>query len=226
MPATLVVQHNSLDLELLSDLIRHYKSGHRVFVASSAVEALAILETERIDLLVTDVTLPDMDGIDLLTLAGEQVPRPGAIVVTESTKDRSDAAQIAGASGYFNKPLDADRFFQEFEISLLRSSTRPLVGVNVPSLLQMLDGQGIHGVLTIVSADRKGRYYFQDRCLIHAVTPSSEGVAAAVEMINWEVHLFKIAYLRSQARVTFNQTAVELLLKAALTSDEQTSPPT
>jgi CheY-like chemotaxis protein len=79
-------------------------AGHQVRTATSAREAKKAVETWRPDLVVTDILMPEVDG---LTLAAELDRRYGVRSIVISVVQREAEAVIAGASGYVRKPATA-----------------------------------------------------------------------------------------------------------------------
>lgn len=55
---------------------------HIIHTAASGTEALQVLQKERIQVLISDVRLPDMDGIQVLRLAREAQPDIGVVMIT------------------------------------------------------------------------------------------------------------------------------------------------
>ena len=84
-------------------LIRH---GHDVRVAGGVGEALALLAAEPADVIVSDIVMPDGDGLTLLRSARERVPEAKVILVTgEPSLETASEAVRAGAFDYLAKPL-------------------------------------------------------------------------------------------------------------------------
>jgi len=84
-------------------------AGHRVTPAASGAEALHHLEAAPFHLLVTDLRMPGMDGIELLKAAAERQPELPAIVLTAfGSVDTAVQAMKAGAYDYVGKPFDVD----------------------------------------------------------------------------------------------------------------------
>lgn len=81
------------------------KNGFDCRLASSAVEALGILETEEIDVMLTDIVMPGMDGLWLARVARRRFPRT-TVVMTSGRYDQTalDDALRAGAADYIAKP--------------------------------------------------------------------------------------------------------------------------
>jgi DNA-binding NtrC family response regulator len=82
------------------------REGYDVEVASSAEEALARIEGEAFDVILTDIILPGIDGIELLGKARERAPDQIVIVMTAyATLDTAVRALRAGAYDYVIKPV-------------------------------------------------------------------------------------------------------------------------
>ena len=76
--------------------------------ASNGREALAVLEGEWIDLILSDVHMPEMDGIEFLRALRKKElfsNTPVVFVTTEANKDRLKLLMDLGASGYIRKPF-------------------------------------------------------------------------------------------------------------------------
>lgn len=85
------------------------KEGYEVFTAPSGKEGLAIIESNKIDILITDINLGDMNGIELLQNAKKLYRDIEGIVVT-GQKDEVLAVESlrAGALDYITKPINLD----------------------------------------------------------------------------------------------------------------------
>jgi DNA-binding NtrC family response regulator len=86
------------------------RSGYEVVTAPSAEEALALVGTTEPGLIITDVRMPGMDGIEFLRRVRETVDDVNVVVITafEDMKTAVNAMK-AGAYDYLVKPLDLDR---------------------------------------------------------------------------------------------------------------------
>jgi two-component system response regulator PilR (NtrC family) len=95
------------------DLVSTYERvlrrlGYRVISSASRCAALALLERQPLLLLVTDVHLPDGDGLDLVR-AVRQMPQPPLAIVVTGFGSRT-AALAAGAAAYLSKPFALSAF--------------------------------------------------------------------------------------------------------------------
>ena len=106
-PRLLVVDDKPSFLSLFQKI-----AGDRmeVHVASSAAKALGVLALESFDVVVTDIRMPGIDGMELLRQLKERAPDVEVIVVTGyGTIPQAVKAMQIGAYSYLTKPIDPDR---------------------------------------------------------------------------------------------------------------------
>jgi DNA-binding NtrC family response regulator len=85
------------------------KSGYKVLTAENGKEALEKLKEEDFDLVITDMKMPQMDGIELLKEIKQSKSRVGVIIVTAYGEvDSYLEAMNLGAFEYLNKPIKVD----------------------------------------------------------------------------------------------------------------------
>lgn len=86
--------------------------GASIVAAQSVQEAMAILETEPPQILISDLGMPDEDGFDLIRQvreAGYTAQRLPAVAVTAfANKDHAERALLRGFQIHIRKPVDAD----------------------------------------------------------------------------------------------------------------------
>ncbi len=87
-------------------------AGHEVIEAADGVEALKTLQTRAVDLVITDVNMPNMDGITL-TRSLRALPQfartPVLLLTTESAPEKKAEGKAAGATGWIVKPFQQDQ---------------------------------------------------------------------------------------------------------------------
>ncbi|MFQ5960794.1 MAG: response regulator [Candidatus Methylomirabilales bacterium] len=88
------------------------REGYHVAEAGSVAEALRYLRGERYDLIIADLKMEPLNGIDLLTLARKYHPECPVIIITAfgSPETRSEALRL-GAADFLDKPLQATNLF-------------------------------------------------------------------------------------------------------------------
>ena len=99
------------------------QAGYQPVIAANGQEALSILRNDNIDLVVSDLHMPVMDGLKLLeTLRAENIEIPVIIVTAQGQIDSAVNAMKSGASDYILRPFDLDTL--EIAISRALSITR------------------------------------------------------------------------------------------------------
>ncbi len=87
-------------------------AGHDVIEASDGVEALGMAQKGSVDLVISDVNMPNMDGITLIgelrKLASYKFI-PILMLTTESSMDKKTQGKAAGATGWIVKPFNPDQ---------------------------------------------------------------------------------------------------------------------
>jgi len=87
-------------------------AGYDVQEACDGSEALNIAKTKKFDLVLSDVNMPVMDGIELVTelrKLGDYKFVPVLMLTTESAGDKKMAGKKAGATGWIVKPFNPDQ---------------------------------------------------------------------------------------------------------------------
>jgi CheY-like chemotaxis protein len=114
----LVADDNTINLRVATRVLRDM--GHTGALVTDGVKALKALESQQFDLVLLDVTMPEMDGLTTLAeiRAREQrgAKRTPVIMVTahDLPSDRTRFLS-AGADGYVAKPLETDRLQTELD---------------------------------------------------------------------------------------------------------------
>ena len=88
------------------------QAGYSVAEAEDGVQAMDKLGDPKPDLIVTDVNMPNMDGIELVRKVRDQDETkyvPVVVLTTESQDSRMEEGKSAGATGWIVKPFDSDK---------------------------------------------------------------------------------------------------------------------
>jgi DNA-binding NtrC family response regulator len=87
--------------------------GYDVDVAANGIEGLAMTENNRYDVILTDLKMPDMDGMEFLTKVKERHPDTKVIMITGySTVEHAVRAMRMGAYNYIEKPFTPDALIE------------------------------------------------------------------------------------------------------------------
>ena len=104
----LVVDDEAIVRESLRDWLSD--AGYQVLTAENGPKALAIIETERMGIVIADLVMPGMDGIELMKRAKENQPNIEVIIITAyGSIPTAIAAMKEGAYDYIEKPFCPER---------------------------------------------------------------------------------------------------------------------
>jgi two-component system cell cycle response regulator DivK len=124
----LIVEDNALSMKLFNDLLEAH--GHDTVKASRAADALDLARATRPDLILMDIHLPDLSGLEA---AGRLKADPRTrdipiIAMTASGLVGEREALAAGCDGYMAKPIQVDEFLRLIR-SYLSGPHSPVTGV-------------------------------------------------------------------------------------------------
>ena len=120
MTRILVIDDNAVAREVMRDMLE--SSGYEVVSASSATEALTLFVDDRIALVLTDIVMPDMSGLELLDAMRLHRPNLPIVLVTgANTRDNLTEALRRGADGLVAKPFTREELDQALTKALDRA---------------------------------------------------------------------------------------------------------
>lgn len=109
----LLIEDNAVNRDLIQFLLE--SQGYEAREAATAEEAFEILKTERPHLIVMDIQLPGMDGLEATKKLKENPATrdiPVVAVTSYAMKGDRERATEAGCVGYITKPIDKTTFLQ------------------------------------------------------------------------------------------------------------------
>ena len=115
MQSVLVVEDSATMRSLIASTLEQVGVPLKIAEASSGFEALRLLPRESYDLIVTDINMPDINGLELVSFVkGNQAYRsiPLIIISTESSDRDREKGLSLGADAYLVKPFEPDDLLQ------------------------------------------------------------------------------------------------------------------
>ena len=107
----LIIEDNAMNLELAADLLE--ANGYVVLKAENALKGIAMAKTDHPDIVLMDISLPDMDGLEAtreLKLDPATRHLPIIALTAHAMKGDEEKALAAGCQGYLTKPIDTRNF--------------------------------------------------------------------------------------------------------------------
>jgi two-component system, cell cycle response regulator DivK len=112
--SVVIVEDNELNLRLFCDLLEAH--GYEVYPVSDGREAVARVRSRKPDLVVMDIQMPHVSGLDLIeTMKSDEELGTTPIMAVTAYANRNDERRIrdAGAEAYVSKPVTIHRFLDE-----------------------------------------------------------------------------------------------------------------
>src|SRR4051794_33466850 len=115
----LVVDDNEMNRDMLSRRLR--REGYTVDLAEDGYKALELIKTTKYDLIVLDVMMPGMSGLEMLPIIRETRSIAELPIIMATAKDQSEdivEGLKLGANDYVTKPIDLPVLLARMEIHL------------------------------------------------------------------------------------------------------------
>ena len=195
----LLVDDDQDFLEVYWEIFKTLPSGPEVHTASAGPRALALLESEAFNLLIVDLNMPKMDGLQVIAIARRKYPQLKIVVWTCIGDEQFRArAYGMGVDQYWQKPSsDQERqhFLDSVESMLQRDVQGGFRGVQSKSLVDLIQLECFSQnstTLRIKNGALNGRIWIQAGELVDAETEDLKGEAAFRRILGWKAGSFEL----------------------------------
>lgn len=201
-----------------------------IHTATAADRALAILQQQPMDLVVLDIGMPMVDGIQLLGIIGRRHAGVKIAVMTGKATEANRAACLSGGAELFiEKPVSPEGITIVFNIlndliawSHREGFTGTLRQVQLQELIQM-ECIGRHSsILEVRNQQLVGQIYIEAGAVIHAAVGSLTGEAAFNRLLALAGGEFQLNPFKAPSERTIRGEWESLLMEAARCFDEET----
>ncbi|QUW00807.1 response regulator [Chloracidobacterium sp. MS 40/45] len=222
MKRVLLVDDDQAVLQIVSKWLGHYQETFTIITAEHGREALDILLRQPVDVVVTDLQMPVMDGFELIAhLLSEQMSVPIIIMTAMVVSAVENRLQGVGAFPVIRKPLSVTALHNLICNELDARQQGVIQGLTLPSFLQLLEAECKSCALRVTASGRVGYLYFSDGELFHAETGESSGEAAAYDILLWDAVKLQMAALpATPPPKTLHDRLMGLLMEAFRRRDE------
>ncbi len=217
----LIVDDEPLFLRTVADGFATMSDRVTALTAANGRVAMGILAARPLDLVVTDIKMPEVDGFELIAHMSRTCPHVPIIVMTAfGTPDIERALAQHGVLQCLDKPLDFPALATRVLEALDASASGHLMGIALPTLLQMIELDRKTCTLQVRSKGQVGLLHFNRGQLVDAEAGALEGDAAALVLVCWDRPEIEIVGGRVTRRKRISMSLAELLLEAFRQSDE------
>lgn len=106
------------------------EDGYKIKAVASSEAALRFLKGRKCDLIITDIRLPGMDGVELLERISTRRNIPSIVITASGSQEAMTAARRAGAVKFFSKPFKVDEVKKTVAHALTARSSKRTAGSN------------------------------------------------------------------------------------------------
>jgi len=211
--------------ELFSEMAR---GKWDIFTAANHAQALALLAKMRVDIVVLDIGMAGMDGIQFLQLLGRTNPGQQVVMLTgEATEERRKTCLESGAVLFLEKPVVPDGYAAVFAALDALAGALPQGGfrgmmrrVGLQEVLQMECLGRKSSVLEIFTGKVRGRIFICDGSIVHADSGTLQGEVALYGLLALRGGEFNLLPFTEPPHRTIAGQWESLLMEAARLSDE------
>ena len=195
--------------------------GFKILMAHDGAEALEMLRQEPVDVLVTDLSMPVMDGFNLIAKVSRFYPQVPVIVMTglDESQHLNTPLQL-GAIRILTKPPRLTLLMEAIRAAAQFEPAGMVRGIGLNSILQLLNWEKKSCTLTVKSEAGMGLMYLKQGEVVHASYRADEGIPAAYEILTWDRPDIEFVETCRVDR-TIDLPLTELLLNAALITDQR-----
>lgn len=216
----LFVEDDSTVRMVISHWFRHFKETHEFLMAENGKEALDILRAKPVDVVVTDLQMPVMDGFELITRMTEEFPRIPVIVATALDSRSLDRLSLAGSFRVLRKPFELNSLKSAIDTEIDAVNQGALFGISLASFLQLIEMEQKTCTLRVTEGGTVGYLYFNDGMLSDAETENLTGDEAARRIVVWSRPEIQITTAFSKKEKVISISLSSLLLDTFRLLDE------
>jgi DNA-binding response OmpR family regulator/predicted regulator of Ras-like GTPase activity (Roadblock/LC7/MglB family) len=220
--SVLIVDDEEPFLRTVADGFRTNPWRIDLLTARNGREALLVLGSRHIDLVLTDLKMPEVDGFELIAAMTRAFPDTPILVMTAfGTPEIEKRLRGHGLSQYLEKPLAFKVLADRVLSTLATSASGALKGITLASFLQIIQLDRKTCALRILSRERAGILRFEKGELLDAATGTLTGDDAALEIVCWDDTQIEIHPHRHVAQRTVHQSLTEVLMEGIRRKDER-----
>lgn len=214
-------------LDLYKDVLSQLPSQPEVHTSNSGARAIALLESEPFTMLISDLRMPKMDGLQVLSIVRRKFPQIRIVVMTAVVDEQyRSRAYAMGIDLFWEKPRTSEEIgmFRDCVESLLGQQEdggfRGIQSKTLVDLIQLECLSHSSSVLKITKENQQGNIWVIEGEVIDAVTATQSGEDAFKEILSWKNGSFEILPPEPGRARTITNSYQALILDFAQAFDE------
>ena len=223
MKRVLVVDDEEDMLWMLQRNLNKGMPDVEILAAKSGEEALAIISDKNVNLVITDINMPGMNGLDLLIEVNNRYPQTGVIIMTAYPSNAyKNEAMLSGSLRFIEKPFDINDMRKIVE-QILKGSEGfqgTVEGIELMDIVQFNGLSRATAALKVTTTDHEGMIFFKNGEVVHAMCGNESGENAFFSILRFQGGTLQNIRGVEPPIVSIKKNLESLLFEAALNSDE------
>ena len=225
----LFVDDDAAFLTAIQALFTEMSGGSwKIFTAENHAQALALLGKQPVDVVMVDIGMPVLDGIQFLQLLLRSYPGQQVVILTgHSSEERRKTCLESGAALFLEKPTAKDGFAAIFAALEALAGAQPQAGfrgvmrrVGLHEVLQMECLGRKSSVMEVFTGKVRGRIFICEGQIVHAESGVLQGEVALYGLLALRTGEFNLLPFSEPPRRTIQGQWESLLMEAARLHDE------
>ncbi|MFY9399498.1 MAG: response regulator [Desulfomonilia bacterium] len=220
----IVDDEETLTWSLAKSLSRD-REAYEVTTAGDGETALSLVRGKPFDLVVLDIRLPGINGLDVLLKIKDERPATKVIIMTAYGSSEIKAkAKARGSLFYIEKPFEIEQLrsliLKAIKEDAARGFDGSMTGLQLPDLIQMNCLSQVTTALYVRKDQREGCIFFEDGQITHAEIGAVEGEEALFSILSWSSGSFRFVGGMKAPKVTIRSNWEYLLIEGMRKADE------
>ena len=226
MKRVLVVDDEENMLWMLQKNLSKSLVGVQILTARSGEEALVLLRKSMFDLVITDISMPGISGLELLIEINNRYPQTGVVVMTAYPSSAYEhEAMMCGCLRFIEKPFDIKtmRSIVEEVLQQKEGFQGSIDGIEPINIVKFNGLCKATSALKVSTAEREGMIFFRNGEVVHAVCGDENGEEAFFQILDFRKGTLQNIKGVEPPITTIEKRLESLLLEAAVRADEDSS---
>jgi len=196
---------------------------YELICVNSGVKALEVLSQLPVDLVISDIRMPEISGLELLTKIKDAYPNTKVVIMTAyGSSEVQDEANKLGCLKYIEKPFEINEIRQLIigSIQEKKGFEGKISEFQLTDLIQMNCLGRMTTALYIEHEGTQGEIYFDEGNIVHAEFENLQGEEAFYEILSWEGGNFSVEREKPPAKETIIKGWQSVLLEGMRRLDE------
>ncbi len=222
MKKVLIVDDTNVVRSFLKNKLKRFEDKFEVLTANNGQDAVRHIDSFNIDLVMTDLEMPVMDGFELLVYMNTKHPEiPMFVMTANGSPEVEKRINALGSIKYFEKPMDIDHLAECILEELDSGAKGQIQGIGLASFLQLVEVESKTCTLTVSAGGNTGALVCIKGELVNAKVNELKGLEAAYELISWDNASIEITNAVNNKEREFTHPLMSIIMEGLKRKDER-----